>query len=139
MAPCEFYADDPQRVMAFYAAVFRWSFLRRRASDSWWVSCGPITAPQIDGVLKKRVAGERGHLGALAVSAFDVTVERIRSHGGRIITPISAGMRSERQIYAIDPEGNSFRLLELVTMPVALPILSLPVPMRVVSSYAVTA
>ena len=137
MGQCDIYADDPQRAMAFYAAVFRWSFLRRRASDSWWVSCGPITAPQIDGLLRKRTAGERGHLGALHVSMFDVVVERIRSHGGRIITPVSAGLRSERQIYAIDPEGNSFRLLEIVALP--MPVLGLPVPLRVMSSYAVTA
>ncbi|HYO89541.1 MAG TPA: VOC family protein [Candidatus Limnocylindrales bacterium] len=136
MGQYDIYADDPQRAMAFYAAVFRWSFLRRRGSDSWWVSSGPITAPQIDGLLKKRIAGERGHLGALHVAAFDVVVERIRAHGGRLITPIRAGMRDERQLYAIDPEGNSFRLIEVI----AAPILSLPIPMRLPASMlAVTA
>jgi hypothetical protein len=46
--------------------------------------------------------------------------------GGRLITPIRAGMRDERQLYAIDPEGNSFRLIEVI----AAPIFSLPIPMR---------
>jgi len=121
MNPYEIYADDPQRAMAFYSAVFRWSFLRQRGEQSWWVSSGPITAPQIDGRLHKRMAGERGHLGALHVSAFDVIVERIKAHGGRLITPIRAGMQAERQLYAIDPDGNSFRLLEVVPKPILLP------------------
>jgi predicted enzyme related to lactoylglutathione lyase len=128
----EMYADDPQRAMAFYSAVFRWSFLRQRGDQGWWVSSGPIlTAPQLDGKLKKRTASERGHLGALHVSQFDVIVERIKAHGGRLITPIRAGLQTERQLYAIDPEGNSFRLIEAVPKPVLLvrpPVPSLALP-----------
>lgn len=121
MNPYAIYADDPQRAMAFYSAVFHWSFLRQRGEQSWWVSSGPVTAPQIDGRLHKRTTAERGHLGALYVSTFDVTVERIKAHGGRLITPIRAGTQMERQLYAIDPEGNSFRLIEAVPKPVLLP------------------
>ncbi len=135
MNPFEIFADDPQRAMAFYSAVFRWSFLRQRGEPNWWVSSGTITAPQFDGKLKKRAAGERGHLGALHVSSFDVVVERIRAHGGRLITPISAGQRTERQIYAIDPEGNSFRLIETVAAPVA----RLALPATAPAPLAVTA
>lgn len=126
MTPFELFATDPQRAMAFYAAVFRWSFLRKRGEPAWWVSSGPMVAPQIEGQLRKRVAGERGHLGALHVPSFDVVVERIKAHGGRLITPIRAGLQTERQLYVIDPEGNSFRLLEMVARPV---ILRPPVPM----------
>lgn len=121
MNPYEIYADNPQQAMAFYSAVFRWSFLRQRGEQSWWVSSGPIVAPRIDGKLKKRSAAERGHLGALYVSSFDVIVERIKAHGGRLITPIRAGVQTERQLYVIDPEGNSFRLIELVAKPILLP------------------
>ncbi|MFN8378883.1 MAG: VOC family protein [Anaerolineae bacterium] len=120
MNPFEIYADDPQRAMAFYSAVFRWSFLRQRGEQGWWVSSGPIVAPRMDGKLKKRAAGERGHMGALHVSSFDVIVERIKAHGGRLITPIRAGIQMERQLYAIDPEGNSFRLIEVVSKPIVL-------------------
>ena len=135
MDPYAIYADDPQRAMAFYSAVFRWSFLRQRGEQSWWVSSGPIAAPQIDGRLHKRMAGERGHLGALHVSSFDVIVERIKAHGGRLITPIRAGMQTERQLYVIDPEGNSFRLIEAVAKPILLPAR----PIIQVASLAVSA
>ena len=135
MDPYAIYADDPQRAMAFYSAVFRWSFLRQRGEQSWWVCSGPITAPQIDGRLHKRMAGERGHLGALHVSSFDVIVERIKAHGGRLITPIRAGVQTERQLYAIDPEGNSFRLIEAVAKPILLPAR----PIIQVASLAVSA
>ena len=135
MDPYAIYADDPQRAMAFYSAVFRWSFLRQRGEQSWWVSSGPITAPQIDGRLHKRIAAERGHLGALHVTSFDVIVERIKAHGGRLITPIRAGIQTERQLYAIDPEGNSFRLIEAVPKPILLPAR----PIIQVASLAVSA
>jgi uncharacterized protein len=132
MNPFEIYADDPQRAMAFYSAVFRWSFLRQRGESAWWVSSGPVVSPRVDGTLKKRTVCERGHLGALHVSAFDVVVERIKAHGGRLITPIRAGVQTERQLYAIDPEGNSFRLIEVVAKPIvfrpAMPMIALALP-----------
>ena len=118
----EIFADDPQRAMAFYSAVFRWSFLRQRGEQSWWVSSGSLAAPKLHGRLKKRSASERGHLGALHVSQFDAVVERIRAYGGRLITPIRAGVQTERQLYAIDPEGNSFRLIEVVPKPLVLTV-----------------
>lgn len=128
MNPFEIFADNPQRAMAFYSAVFRWSFLRQRGDKGWWVSSGPIVAPRLDGSLKKRASGERGHLGALYVSSFDAVVERIKAYGGRLITPIRAGVQSERQLYVIDPEGNSFRLVEVVARPLVFPVRTAPEP-----------
>lgn len=104
------YADDPLRAMAFYEAVFGWSFEPWGPPEYWKIETGSgLGAPA--GALSKRAEapGEgtpNAYRCTIAVADCDASIAFIEQHGGTRASPTvtipTVGSVAEFR----DPEGN---------------------------------
>jgi hypothetical protein len=117
----EIQASDPQALIAYYTALFGWSFNKWEGGDYWLIHTGPEDKPGIHGGLMPR----RGPLPDpnAAVNAFVVTVdvEDIDAALERAAAPGSGGMVAVPKMavpgigwvgYAKDPDGNIFGMMQ---------------------------
>ena len=114
----EIQADDPQRAMKFYNAVFGWGFPKWMEEPPYW---GVMTAeerskdPGINGGLLKRPAktpphecGTNAYACTVQVDDFDETAGKIEKAGGMVALPKFAIPGVAWQGYFLDTEGNVF-------------------------------
>ena len=114
----EIQADDPERAMKFYKAVFGWEFPVWMKEPPYW---GVMTAPQgstepgINGGLLKRPRpapateqGTNAYVCTIQVENFDDIAEKIQKAGGTVAMPKHALMGMAWQGYFLDTEGNTF-------------------------------
>jgi len=115
----EIQADDPESLIAFYEAVFAWSFLKQEGMpiDYW-----QIQNAGINGGLLKRPApapsagsGTNAFTCSMIVEDFDATATKIQANGGQIAMPKFLVPGKCWQGYFLDPEQNVFGLFQVVT------------------------
>jgi predicted enzyme related to lactoylglutathione lyase len=115
----EIQADDVERAMAFYAAVFGWEFQDYGAAMGgaayWGVVTGPADEPGINGGLLPRPApaegpghGTNAYVCTVGVDDYDAVERVILEHGGQVALPKMALPGLAWQGYYLDPEGNTF-------------------------------
>jgi predicted enzyme related to lactoylglutathione lyase len=114
----EIQADDIERAMAFYTAVFDWSFQdygQFMDTPYWGIVTGPDDEPGINGGLLQRAApapsagqGANGFVCTTEVGDYDLTEQRILDAGGQVAMPKTALTGIAWQGYYLDPEGNTF-------------------------------
>lgn len=56
----EIHATEPQKVKAFYAALFGWTFTEYMPGFYWLITTGPDGTPGINGALLQRRPGQTG-------------------------------------------------------------------------------
>jgi predicted enzyme related to lactoylglutathione lyase len=114
----EIHAEDPERAIAFYKAVFGWDFPKWLEEPPYWAV---MTAPQDStekgingGLLVRQGSAPKG---GEAVTAFVCTVqvddineiiEKIEKAGGTVALPKHALLGMAWQAYYKDTEGNIF-------------------------------
>lgn len=115
----EIHADDPERAMGFYKAVFDWKFEKWKGGtdDYWMTMTGPVDKPGINGGLMKRKEALHGtgvgaYVCTIEAPSVDEYVERIKTHGGRIVLPKRAVPGIGWLVYGKDTEGNIFGIME---------------------------
>lgn len=115
----EIHAEEPERAIAFYRAVFGWEFpVWMDEPVKYW---GVMTAgadskePGINGGLMARngEAPEDGqpvnaYVCTVQVDSIDETIEKIEEAGGEVALPKHAIMGTAWQAYYKDTEGNIF-------------------------------
>lgn len=114
----EIQADDPERAMKFYKAVFGWQFPKWMEQPPYW---GIMTAeegskdPGINGGLLKRPTktppqecGTNAYACTVQVDDFDDTASKIENAGGIVAMPKFAIPGMAWQGYFLDTEGNVF-------------------------------
>lgn len=113
----EVHAEDPARAIHFYQGLFNWKFNRFSAFEYWTITTGLDNEPGINGGLIKR----RGTIDGTAVIAYVCTVEVddldhylaiIPQQGGEIVVPKMPIPGIGWLIYAKDPEGNIFGVMQ---------------------------
>ena len=114
----EIQADDCERAMAFYAAVFGWTYQDYSAfvnSPYWGVVTGDEGMPGINGGLLPRPApapgigqGTNAAVLTMGVEDYDATEARILAAGGQLALPKYALPGMAWQGYYLDTEGNTF-------------------------------
>jgi predicted enzyme related to lactoylglutathione lyase len=114
----EIQADNVERAMAFYTAVFDWSFQdygHFMDTPYWGIVTGPDDEPGINGGLLQRPApapsggqGANGFVCTAEVGDYDLTEKRILDAGGQVALPKTALTGIAWQGYYVDPEGNTF-------------------------------
>lgn len=114
----EIQADDPERAIAFYVAVFGWSFQdygEFTGSRYWGVVTGPEEEPGINGGLLQRPVsapapgqGTNAFVCTMGVADYDETERRILEAGGQVALPKMALTGLAWQGYYLDTEGNTF-------------------------------
>jgi uncharacterized protein len=117
----EIQAADPKRAIAFYTALFGWTFNKWEGpQDYWLIKTGEANTRGIDGGLLPR----RGPAPAAmqAVNAFvcttdvadlDTSVLRVGELGGAIVVPKMAIQTVGWLAYATDTESNIFGMMQL--------------------------
>jgi uncharacterized protein len=116
----EIHADNPERAMRFYGALFGWSFTAWAGSSSYWsVRTGEKGEPGIDGGLLQRRGpppAENQPVNAypctVGVERLDETLARVASLGGQVAVAKMPIPGVGWLAYAKDTEGNIFGLMQ---------------------------
>src|SRR5262245_65519631 len=116
----EVYAEQPERAVRFYAAVFGWEFTKWSGPEEYWLAqTGPDGQPGINGGLLRRRGP--GPAGEQAVNAFactldapsvDEAVRTITANGGVVVVPKMAIPGVGWLAYAKDTGGNIFGVMQ---------------------------
>lgn len=116
----EIHADDPERAVAFYTAVFGWSLTKWEGPmDYWLITTGPDGAPGINGGLVRRrsappVPGQavNAYVCTIDVDALDEMMKLVCAKGGAIVVEKMAVPGVGWLAYATDTEGNLFGMMQ---------------------------
>ncbi len=114
----EIQAEDPERAIKFYTAVFGWNFPKWSEQPPYWAV---MTAekeskePGINGGLLVRPAktpphecGTNAFVCTVQVDDFDAAAKKIEAAGGVVAMPKFALTGAAWQGYFLDTEGNTF-------------------------------
>ena len=114
----EIHAENPERAIAFYAALFDWNFTHWSGPmDYWLIKTGADTERGIDGGMIRR----QGKIDGQAVIAYVCTVDvsdvdkyaaNAVKFGGQIVVPKMAIPGIGWLTYAKDTEGNIFGMMQ---------------------------
>jgi predicted enzyme related to lactoylglutathione lyase len=117
----EIQAENPERAMTFYEALFDWKFSQWGDQKYWLITTGEKSAPGIDGGLLPRPSGG-GPLDGAHVNAFvcTVDVEDLDAKVGRAVTAGALQVVPKMAIptvgwlaYCKDTEGNIFGMMQM--------------------------
>ena len=116
----EIHADNPERAIPFYRALFGWEFQKWDGPmDYWMINTGSNPEPGINGGMIRRMGA--GPLEGQAVNAYVCTVQvpaideyvgKISALGGVIALPKMPIPGIGWLAYAKDPEGNIFGMMQ---------------------------
>ncbi len=113
----EIQADEPERAMRFYKAMFGWRFVEQ---ENLPISYWRIETAGIHGGLLARPAarppaetGTNAYVCSMEVTSFDAAAARIEQAGGQVALPRFAVPGRCWQGYFLDPEGNTFGLFQV--------------------------
>ena len=104
-------AEKPEKLTEFYNQVFGWKFEKWEGPMDYWLIMTGENEPGIDGGLSRRER-ETGTVNTIGVSSIDEYVEKIKENEGVIIVPKTAVPGVGWTALFIDPEGNTFGLME---------------------------
>jgi predicted enzyme related to lactoylglutathione lyase len=104
-------ADDPDRAAKFYSNVFGWKITKWEGpQDYWLISTGE--GPGIDGGMMRRMHPGAGTVNTVGVASLDESVKSVEAAGGKIALPKMAVPGVGYLAYCLDPEGNTFGMLQ---------------------------
>ena len=121
----EIHAEDPERAIEFYKAVFGWGVTKWDGPvDYWLLDTGEEEKPGINGAIMRRIeSGKPASAPGDAPNAFICTVEvdsideiekAIPAAGGEQVAPRQEIPNVGKVSYFKDTEGNIFGTLEPV-------------------------
>ena len=115
----EIHADDPQRAVEFYTAVFGWTVNQYADQQYWLVSTGPTDEPGIDGAILPRM-GDRPAAGApvvgmvntMQVDDLDASLSTAFARGGVLALDKMVIPGVGTVAYVLDSEANVIGMLQ---------------------------
>jgi uncharacterized protein len=113
----EIQADDPERAIGFYTAIFGWSFTKVPGLPiDYWL----IQTENMRGGLLQRPAsappprsGTNAYVVSMQVADFDASAKLILKNGGQVALDKFAVPGTCWQGYFLDPEANTFGLFQV--------------------------
>src|SRR5215469_10853850 len=113
----EIQADDPERAIDFYTAVFGWGFTKVKGLpiDYWLIQ----TEDTRGGLLKRPTnappaqSGTNAYVCSMQVTDYDGTAKAILKNGGQVALEKFAIPGTCWQGYFLDLEGNTFGLFQV--------------------------
>lgn len=116
----EIHASEPEKLIAFYTAIFGWEFKKWEGGQmEYWMIMGGKTDTNgaLNGGLVRRMgkapekgAPVNGYVCTMVVEDFDATAKKIMDAGGVVALPKMALVGMAWQGYFIDPDNNIFGL-----------------------------
>ena len=116
----EIQAADPNRAIAFYTALFGWSFNKWAGpADYWLIKTGEAGTMGIDGGLLPRkgpppaaMQAVNAYICTIGVDNLDSSLKRLGELGTAVVVPKMAVPGIGWLAYANDTEGNIFGMLQ---------------------------
>ncbi len=106
-------AKTPERVIAFYEQVFGWKIEKWKGPREYWlITTGKKNEPGIDGGLSKRTENQPSTVNTIEVKSVDNFLKKIKKNGGKIIRPKMPIPKMGWLAYFMDPEGNTWGIME---------------------------
>lgn len=106
-------ADDPARAIAFYEAVFGWTFSKWEGPMPYWlITTGGEPEPGINGGLLPRQQPDQPVVNTVGVADVDETVAVVERSGGQVVVPKMAIPTIGWLAYCKDTEGHIFGILQ---------------------------
>lgn len=106
-------ADDPARAIAFYEAVFGWTFSKWEGPMPYWlITTGAESEPGINGGLMPRQQPDQPVVNTIGVADVDETVAVVERSGGQVVVPKMAVPTIGWLAYCKDTEGHIFGILQ---------------------------
>ena len=119
VAHFEVHAAEPEKAIAFYAAVLGWKFQRWGGGpqEYWLITTGPDSEPGINGGLIRRQGGIDGgaviaYICSCMVSSLEETTRAALAAGGQVVVPRMAIPGVGWLAYAKDNQGNIFGMMQ---------------------------
>jgi len=115
----EIHADNPERALRFYSALFGWEFTKWDGPmDYWMIKTGPDSEPGINGGMVRRmgpppVEGQavNCYCCTVTVPSVDDYVAKATAGGGTVAVPKMAIPTVGWLAYVKDTEGNILGLM----------------------------
>lgn len=105
----EIYGDQPERLAAFYGALFGWRMDRMEAQDYWRIHTDPNDTSKVAGGLTYRPrADPKGWLQFVDVESIDESIMLAEQMGAKVMRPKTAVPRTAWVAVLADPSGNMF-------------------------------
>jgi predicted enzyme related to lactoylglutathione lyase len=114
----EIHAEEPERAVQFYRAVFGWEISKWEGPQEYWlIKTGPDGTPGINGGLLRRhgpIDGQAviAYVCTIDVPALDEYLQKMAAHGGTQVLPRMAIPGVGWLAYAKDTEGNIFGMMQ---------------------------
>ncbi len=110
----EILADDPQKLIEFYQAVFSWKIENWDGEEAYWlVTTGSKELPGINGADMQRHFPQ-GVINTSQVESLEEAIRKIEAAGGRKLQGPNIIPGVGTSAYCLDPEGNVFGIIEMV-------------------------
>ena len=107
-------ADDPERSVEFYRAVFDWDVTRWEGPEDYWIiQTGSKEDPGITGGIARRISPGDTSIVIFDVASVDDAVERVIAAGGSVREARRPIPGVGYLATCIDTEGNSFGIMEI--------------------------
>ncbi len=116
----EIHADDPERAIKFYTAMFAWQIQKWEGPMPYWlITTGPKEEPGINGGLMKRMGpppadgqAVNAYVCTVGVANLDASLATLAKAGGTVALPKMPVPGIGWLAYAKDTEGNIFGMMQ---------------------------
>jgi hypothetical protein len=116
----EIHAENPERAVKFYTALFQWQFQKWDGPMEYWlIMTGPKDQPGIDGGLMRRMGpppsegqAVNAYVCTVNVANLDATTTAVGNLGGTVVLPKMPVPGIGWLAYAKDTEGNIFGMMQ---------------------------
>jgi predicted enzyme related to lactoylglutathione lyase len=116
----EIHAENPELAISFYSGLFGWEFKKWDGPMPYWlITTGPDGQPGINGGLVPRrgAAPTQGqavssYVCTIGVDNLDAVLNKLTTQAGKIALPKMPIPGVGWLAYAIDPEGNTFGMMQ---------------------------
>lgn len=106
-------ANDPERVMEFYANVFGWTFQKWDGPMPYWlVTTGPASQPGINGGIMHKQHPDQPCVNTIDVQDLDKSLADVAANGGQNVVPKMAIPGVGWLAYCKDTEGYIFGMMQ---------------------------
>jgi predicted enzyme related to lactoylglutathione lyase len=106
-------SDNPERAMAFYSAVFGWTYQKFAGPmDYWLITTGPNEEPGINGGILPRRDPAQPCVNTVGVANLDETQATIEAQGGSCCLPKMPVPGVGWLAYFRDPDGHIFGAMQ---------------------------
>ncbi len=110
----EILADDPDKLIQFYQAVFSWKIETEDGEEAYWlVTTGSKALTGINGAVMRRHFPQ-GVINTSQVESLEDTIRKVEAAGGTKLQGPNIIPGVGTSAYCLDPEGNVFGIIEMV-------------------------